>query len=72
MFCTFCVFWKHFVINSIVQIKNGPKEKLCHFVKNKNRETIGGGGEDWRSGKRTKGSLVRDLAGSPFIVALKE
>ena len=31
---------------------------------------------DWRSGERrglrTKGSLVRDLAGSPFVVALSK
>ena len=30
---------------------------------------------DWRSGKRrglrTKGPLIRDLAGSPFVVALR-
>ena len=37
---------------------------------------ITGTGADWGSGKhsrlRTQGSLVQDLAGSPFIVALSK
>ena len=53
------------------QIPGLRKRELVVFLR-----LITGTGADWGSGKhsglRTQGSLVQDLAGSPFVVALSK